>query len=47
METRHQERTVLTLSGYPMLLLALSLDAGGLWWMLRAISGGEIGRAHV
>lgn len=40
METRHQERTVLTLSGYPMLLLALSLGAGGLWWMLRAISGG-------
>lgn len=40
METRHQERTVLTLSGYPMLLLALSLGAGGLWWMLRAITGG-------
>ena len=40
METRHQERAVHTLSGYPMLLLALSLGAGGLWWMLRAISGG-------
>ena len=40
METRHEERTVRTTSGYPMLLLALSLGTGGVWWLVRAVSGG-------
>src|SRR5574343_362609 len=40
METRHEERTVRTTSGYPMLLLALSLGAGGVRWLVRAVSGG-------